>query len=206
MQFVAREIRSRLPSNKTLSIVDLGIGNGRLIFALKLPYNTYIGLDISDQQLLFAKERFKLSGMSGTFRKHDLEYGIPLEDCSIDAVISNASIHHVKNKGKLISEIFRVLKKGGQLIFFDFYFGVIDSDYISRTAEFCARNPDDSKKFIRSIKKEHSLMPRFLEKMHPEEFHISPNKLISLMESAGFKNCEIIPTFYNKCLGIGGIK
>jgi ubiquinone/menaquinone biosynthesis C-methylase UbiE len=41
---------------------------------------------------------------------------IPLEDESVDTVVANSVLHLISNPGKVVSEIYRVLKKGGSFI------------------------------------------------------------------------------------------
>ncbi len=41
---------------------------------------------------------------------------IPLTDNSIDTVVANSVLHLISNPEKVISEIYRVLKKGGKFI------------------------------------------------------------------------------------------
>ncbi|HEX2407024.1 MAG TPA: methyltransferase domain-containing protein, partial [Nitrososphaeraceae archaeon] len=48
------------------------------------------------------------------FRKGDIEEKIPIEDNSVDVVISNCVINLTSNKTNTFKEIYRILKKGGQ--------------------------------------------------------------------------------------------
>ena len=47
------------------------------------------------------------------FRKGDIENLIPVEDDSVDAVISNCVINLTTDKVKTFEEVYRILKKGG---------------------------------------------------------------------------------------------
>ncbi len=199
---VAKEIRSRLPLREKLTILDLGIGNARIESALNLPNTDYIGLDISSGQLKVASSELKGGCSSARLIEGDLEEGIPLEDQSVDVIISNASIHHVKNKASLFEECSRVLKAGGKLIFFDFYFGVLTEEHLEYIAKLSELSPEKALKFRESIRKEHLLMPKDLEATHPAEYHVNPQKLISVMKGVGFTDCQVIPTFYDQYLGM----
>lgn len=48
------------------------------------------------------------------FRKGDIEEKIPIEDNSVDIVISNCVINLTSNKTNTFKEIYRILKKDGQ--------------------------------------------------------------------------------------------
>jgi len=61
-------------------------------------------------------KRAKLRGIDDrvTFVNADMEH-MPLEDSSIDCVISNGAFCLAPNKRKAFSEIMRVLKPGGRM-------------------------------------------------------------------------------------------
>lgn len=205
MQLIADEIR-RMQYKGRLNILDLGTGNGRLILAIGIANHYYLGLDVSAEQLSRAEGECRKKGIIASFKKCDLENGIPLIDNSIDIIISNASFHHIANKQKLLCESYRVLNWGGKIILFDFYFGDPDTDYLSAVSLMSTENPNAAEQFKKSIKREHDLMPLHLEQTHPLEFHASPKQLLDLISRAGFSNCEIIPSYYIKYFGIRGEK
>lgn len=199
---IANKIKERLFMREEMTILDLGIGNGRIECALNLVKNNFIGIDISSEQLASAEKRMKKAGIHIKLIKHNIETDIPLNDNSVDVVISNATFHHIKNKKRLFSEIFRILKREGKLIFFDFYFGVLSQNYLNIISSNSKKFPAIAEKFRESIRKEHSLMPKYLEETHPVEYHVNPNDLIKTIKEAGFKECEKISTFYEKYFGI----
>ena len=179
MQLIASEIKERLPKKKRLNILDLGTGSGRLLLALDLPHNTYVGVDISNEQLIKAEKRFRARSIPFSFKKCDLEGNLPINGNSIDVLVSNASFHHIKNKQKVLNESYRILKKEGKIIIFDFYFGELDPNYLLKVSSIYSKNPKLAEQFNNSIKKEHELMPPYLEQTHPNEFHISPTDLLN---------------------------
>jgi len=105
-----------LKNNPT--IVDLGTGTGKLMIEIgKLnPKCEFIGVDISAGMLKRAKRNTK--GLNVQLLENHLTK-IDVEDETADYAISNASLHHVKNKEKLFSEVYRILKKKGKLVFSD---------------------------------------------------------------------------------------
>lgn len=103
-----RRILDELLSNQKGVIVDLACGSGRL-----LNYAT-IGVDGSNEMIKIAQEKFPKKEI---FEADAAQ--IPLEDNSVDAIISFHFIMHL-NEEKLkaiLKEVHRVLKKGGRIIF-----------------------------------------------------------------------------------------
>jgi len=98
-------------------ILDIGAGTGLLTNFLmaKFPNASYTLIDISDEMLNVARQRFQhLSSVS--YIKAD--YKDFLETEQFDIIVSALSIHHLTNpeKQKLYKGIFGSLKKGGTFI------------------------------------------------------------------------------------------
>jgi SAM-dependent methyltransferase len=100
-------------------VLDLGSGAGFDAF-LAAPKvgktGKVIGVDMTDEMLEKAQENAKKGKYTNVeFRKGDIE-DLPIEDNSIDAVISNCVINLAPDKEKVFSEAHRVLKSGGRLM------------------------------------------------------------------------------------------
>jgi len=108
------------------TIVDLGSGVGIDSFvAAKLvgPNGKAIGVDMTDDMLEQANIfKQKVADNIGydvvEFRKGYIE-DLPIEDSSVDLVISNCVLNLSSSKEKVLSEILRVLKPGGRMIISD---------------------------------------------------------------------------------------
>ncbi len=104
------------------TILDLGSGSGMdaFIAAIKAGKSgKVIGFDLSKDQLRKAnmlKEKHDFS--QAEFREGYIE-SLPLEDESVDVVISNGVINLSAEKDKVFKEISRVLKKGGRMAISD---------------------------------------------------------------------------------------
>ena len=99
------------------TVVDLGSGAGldALLAGQQAgPSGRVIGVDMTDAMLEKARANAALVGATNVeFRKGYLEE-LPVEDASVDVVISNGVINLCPDKPAVYREIFRVLKPGGR--------------------------------------------------------------------------------------------
>lgn len=98
------------------TVVDLGCGAGNDIF-VALPYagkeGKLIGIDFTEEMLVKAKKnKEKLGAENVEFKFGEIE-NLPLDENTVDVVISNCVLNLVPNKEKAFSEIHRVLNLGG---------------------------------------------------------------------------------------------
>jgi arsenite methyltransferase len=99
-------------------VLDLGSGAGfdALLAARKVgPSGRVIGVDMTDAMLEKARANAERAGLPFVeFRKGDIE-SLPVEDSSIDVVLSNCVLNLVGDKDRAFREIHRVLKPSGRL-------------------------------------------------------------------------------------------
>jgi len=99
------------------TVVDLGSGAGIDAFlASKLvgKEGNVIGIDMTDEMLEKARKASIANNYKNIeFRKGDIEEKIPIDDNSVDVVISNCVINLTSNKTNTFKEIYRILKKNG---------------------------------------------------------------------------------------------
>jgi ubiquinone/menaquinone biosynthesis C-methylase UbiE len=103
--------------NKKMRVLDLGCGAGRnLIYAANQNFEVN-GLEMSDTGLSFTKERLRKRNLEAHILKGDMNL-LPYIDSCFDAAICIFAIYHQKLERiqTTISEIHRVLKKGGILL------------------------------------------------------------------------------------------
>jgi ubiquinone/menaquinone biosynthesis C-methylase UbiE len=99
-------------------VLDLGSGAGFDCFlaANKVgPSGKVIGVDMTPEMLRKARENAKKAGYTNVEFRHGEIEKIPVEDTSVDVVISNCVINLSPDKKKVFEETFRVLKSGGRL-------------------------------------------------------------------------------------------
>jgi len=104
------------------TVVDLGCGAGvdLLVSALLVGESgKAIGIDITPKMVLKAKEHARLAGFDNVEVFECSFDTTPLEDESVDVVISNGAINLTSCKQSVFAEIFRILKPEGKIQFAD---------------------------------------------------------------------------------------
>ena len=103
---------------KGMTVLDLGSGAGFDCFlaAGKVgKEGKVIGVDMTGQMIKKARDNAQKYGFSNVeFRLGDIEK-LPVEDESIDVIISNCVINLAPDKPKVFREAHRVLRKGGRI-------------------------------------------------------------------------------------------
>lgn len=116
------------------TVLDLGSGAGLDLFLASEavgPRGKVIGLDMTDEMLSTAAENLKDLENVALVKGYIEE--MPLEDNSVDVVISNCVINLSPDKGKVLKEAFRVLRPGGR-------FCVSDTVFLRPVTERAVKN------------------------------------------------------------------
>lgn len=171
-RFLLRE-SSRFEGKK---ILDFPAGNGvtsrilQSIGAIPIPYDLF-------------PEFFEIENL--TCLKADINKGLPLENQSVDAVISQEGIEHFENQLKALQEFNRVIKLGGSLIITTpNYSGMVGrlSYFLSENELFNKQMPQNELDDIWVTNKGESK-----EIYYGHLFLIGINKLRLLAKISGFK-------------------
>ncbi|HXY43940.1 MAG TPA: methyltransferase domain-containing protein [Acidimicrobiales bacterium] len=105
--------------------VDLGCGSGQVTLALARQAASVLAIDVSQKMIDLLLENARAAGVCNVEGK-----AIPIEQLefapgSIDLVVSNYAFHHLRDadKPKVVKDIFRWLRPGGNFVLGDMMFG-----------------------------------------------------------------------------------
>lgn len=103
-------------------VLEVGTGEGRWAASFDLQKTRFFGVDTGEDTVAAARANFS----EGTFDHLGSDLLLPYDDESFDLVFSVTVMHHnpASAKRTLLSEMWRVAKPGGRLLFLeDFVFG-----------------------------------------------------------------------------------
>ena len=156
------------------TVLDLGSGGGLDCFlaAKKVGESGHvIGVDMTPEMLEKARASAERMGVTNVeFRQGFLE-DLPVDDNSIDVVISNCVINLSPDKEKVFNEVFRVLSSGGKLA----------------VSDIVTEGP-----YLKPIKQSLSMWAGCVAGA------VDAKDYIAMMEAAGFIDISVTPTFFDK--------
>jgi arsenite methyltransferase len=100
------------------TVVDIGCGAGMdlLLAARRVgPSGRAIGVDLTPAMAERCRSAARATGLANVEVRIGDALALPIEDASVDVVISNGVINLVPDKVQAFAEIFRVLSPGGRL-------------------------------------------------------------------------------------------
>jgi SAM-dependent methyltransferase len=114
-QFTA--IQGKRDSTVPLDVLEVGTGVGRWASSFDLTKTRFVGIDVREDLVRAARANFP----EGRFDQLSSDLLFPYEDESFDLVFSVTVMHHnsVSAKRTLLSEMWRVARPGGRLLFLE---------------------------------------------------------------------------------------
>ncbi len=107
----------RMGPDDTVLDCGFGFGDQDILWAERLSPQRIVGLNITASQVSTARERVSAAGLD---RVIDLRQGsatdMPIDDSSIDLVVSLESAFHYSTREDFFAEALRVLRPGGRLV------------------------------------------------------------------------------------------
>jgi arsenite methyltransferase len=100
------------------TVLDLGSGGGIdvILTARRVgPTGFVYGLDMTDEMLDLARVNAAEAGVHNVEFRHGYIESVPLDDESVDVVISNCVVNLSLDKPAVFTEMFRVLRPGGRI-------------------------------------------------------------------------------------------
>jgi ubiquinone/menaquinone biosynthesis C-methylase UbiE len=180
----AIEIAERLKLISGGKILDIATGDGDSILSLinfLKNYNSVIGVDIDENEI--KKARFRLKDKPITIQIMNAEK-LEYPDNTFDLVNIAYSLHHMQNLNKTLSEMKRVLKKGGHFIIKEM---------------FCDGNQTDAQKYGTEAHEFGAEIDRMLGIYHREEY--TRDELLNILSQIELKDLEILESTRDaKCL------
>jgi ubiquinone/menaquinone biosynthesis C-methylase UbiE len=123
-------------------VIDVGCGTGKTVSELSTNCNMVIGIDNSEQMIKIARSRFPLCD----FRLAQAE-SLPFEDKTINGYRAERLYQHLPDPSAALSEAYRILSTGGQIVLLDQDYDVwaIDADDMIMTRSIMRAHADSIK-------------------------------------------------------------
>lgn len=159
-----------IPNWKGIKVLDVGCGGGSACeFAAKLGAQVS-GIDLSPNSIKAAQDHARKSDLKIDYQSGVAE-NLPYDDNTFDAVLCFDVLEHVADWNKVVSEVYRVLKKNGLFLF----------DTINKTI----------KAKVIMIWLLEDILKQLPKGLHDWNKFISPQELMTSMEKTGFTDIVI---------------
>lgn len=94
-------------------VLEIGCGNGADGVMFAMHGARYTGIDLTAEAVDKTRRHFAAEGLDGEFRQENCEQ-LAFADNAFDIVYSFGVLHHTPSPGQALSEVYRVLKPGGE--------------------------------------------------------------------------------------------
>lgn len=121
-EYFQDELRSKVISKIDVSgkvCADLGCGTGFISLGLAQKADIVFSIDSSSNMLKELRRSTFNKEIKNVYEIKGDMYDLPLYDESVDAVFINMALHHIVDIEKAITDMNRILKKGGSIVISD---------------------------------------------------------------------------------------
>jgi ubiquinone/menaquinone biosynthesis C-methylase UbiE len=101
-------------------VADLGCGSGYFTVPLAAKAKKVYGIDVQKEMIDFVREKIRRLKIKNVELLVSKPAEIPLENESIDLLLTVNTLHEFDDRERMIEEMKRVVKKGGKLLIVDF--------------------------------------------------------------------------------------
>jgi len=101
------------------SVLDVACGPGILSAAIARSAREVVAFDLTPEMLKKAAQRCAAAGVGNVSFREGNAVELPFADAAFDAVVTRLSVHHFDQPARVMSEIFRVLVRGGRFVIAD---------------------------------------------------------------------------------------
>jgi ubiquinone/menaquinone biosynthesis C-methylase UbiE len=117
---VAAELRRRLPAERSIDLLDVGTGTGRLLELMAPHIGRGTGIDLSRDMLAVARANLIRAGAGNCLVRQADMYRLPWAEPQFDVITIHHVLHYAEDPAAAIAEAARLLKLGGRLLIVDF--------------------------------------------------------------------------------------
>ena len=114
------EILGAIKLKRSWIAADFGCGSGYFTVLLAPKVKKVYAIDIQKEMLSFVEDKVKRLGIKNVELRMSRPYEIPLENESVDFMISVNTLHEFDDKHRMTKEMKRVIKHKGNLLIVDF--------------------------------------------------------------------------------------
>jgi ubiquinone/menaquinone biosynthesis C-methylase UbiE len=114
------EIIGLLELKPSYVVADLGCGSGYFTIPISRKVKKVYGVDVQKEMLEFLKQKIREQKIANIETLLSKENRIPIQNESVDLLLSVNTLHEFRDKEKMITEIRRVLRPKGQAAIVDF--------------------------------------------------------------------------------------
>ena len=114
------EIIELLELKPSYVVADLGCGSGYFTVPISHKVKKVYGIDIQKEMLEFLEQKIQEQKIVNIETLLSKENKIPLQNESVDLLLSVNTLHEFQDKEKMIREIHRVIKPRGKAAIIDF--------------------------------------------------------------------------------------